>query len=136
MIQTIADLITATVLSLVAFLLTPAAQRFLTSNTTSQRIDSAKHLTTLVIAGVITDLYNGVDTGELSLDAQIVHIQCRLTDVLMINGFSPADFNPQPLVAAVLTESKLRRPLIEAIRDRQERVKCPESTSSTSTTPQ
>lgn len=134
MLESIAQLALAAVAGITSFLLTPAVQQFLTSRTMDIKTDTAKRFTTLAIAGLITDLYNGVDTGELSLQSQVTNIECRLNDLLLANGFSPKDYNPKPLVAAVLTESKLRRPLLEAIRSRKEKNECPESTSSTSPT--
>lgn len=125
MLETIAQLVTASVVALAAFLLTPATQKYLTAQTGSAKMLNAKLLATLVISGVITDLYNGVDTGEPTLEAQIVHIECRLTDVLLANGFNIHEFDPHHFTNAVLTESRLRRPLLEAIRNKQERTKCP-----------
>ena len=61
MIQAIAEIVSAAVLTLVAFLLTPATQRFLTAQTGATRTATARHLTALTIGTVITDLYNGTE---------------------------------------------------------------------------
>jgi hypothetical protein len=93
------------------------------------------HLTTLTIGTVITELYNGQDCGDLTLDAQITNVELRLADVLLINGYHPVNVNPHHLVTAVLVQSQLLKPLLEAIKDREEREQCRTSTGSLPDTP-
>ena len=135
MLEAIAEITTALV-SLGAFgLFAPRVHQHLLLRKSIMEHDEVRHLTTLTIGTVITELYNGNDCGELTLDAQITNIELRLNDVLLANGYHPMNFDPHHITTAVLVQSALLKPLLEAIKDRKERAGCQDTTTSLPSTP-
>lgn len=135
MIEAIAEIISA-LCALGAFgLFAPRVHQHLLYRKSQMQHHELQHLTTLTIGTVITELYNGQDCGDLTLDAQITNVELRLADVLLINGYHPVSVNPHHLVTAVLVQSQLLKPLLEAINDREEREQCRTSTGSLPATP-
>lgn len=135
MLEAIAQCITALVSAGAFGLFAPRVHHHLLIKKSLMQHDEVRQLTTLTIGTVITELYNGQDCGDLTLDAQIINVELRLADVLLANGYHPVNFNPHHLVTAVLVQSQLLKPLLEAIKDREERAQCVPSTGSLPATP-
>lgn len=135
MIESIYQLLIAAIFAAQFFMFAPRIHQHLLQNRNMMQHQELRLLATMTIGTVITELYNGEDVGDLTLDAQITNIEMRLADVLLANGYQPRAYSARHLTTAALAQANLLKPLREAIHDRKERQECQVSTSSTAPTP-